>query len=287
MELWKIAMLSKFGKKAKKKWSSAAVDFQMVDLGIKPVCLFDHWSVTAEDMQDFTLDLHKHGLTRSKVNVISIGQDVVVYSISHGKLLLAASLDSRCYIDISASLLSPDLANNEGLAYTVDVFSNLCRNIHSICERQDSESVHDVGITDILNGCCLFGLLLGYPCVYWFDLSEGDDHCLSTQSLRLFKVIGHKLTPAIDKKPDYTEQVQGPGNLNSSSVAPQKTTVQSRPSDKTHVIFSFTVPVNILAQVEGHIRCWFVLWRDSVQWFPFFSEVWLEEETVSPQSVCL
>lgn len=284
-------MLAKFGKKAKQKWSFAAVDIQLVDLGIKPVCLFDHWSVTAEEMHDFTLGLHKRGLTQSKVNVVSVGQDIVLYSLTHGSLLLTASLDGRCCVDISSSLLSPDVADNDTLMHTIDVFSDLCRIIHDICEGQDSACVYDVHITDRLNGSCLFGLLLGYPCVYWFDLSEGDNHCLLGQPLRLFQVKGQMTTQAICDKPDisqnYFQQLPSPENLKNSSVGLTRKTAQLTPSDKTHVIFSFTVPVNILAKVENYVHDWFVKWRNSVPWPCAFLEVWLEEETVTPQSVCL
>lgn len=62
----------------------------------------------------------------------------------------------------------------------------------------------------------------------------------------------------------------------------------NKPDSNQHVIFSFTIPENIYSSLPNDlIRNWFFSWYKSVLWSEIFLEVWIQEDTVNPQIVCL
>ena len=47
-----------------------------------------------------------------------------------------------------------------------------------------SDDVIDIKLEPNWNGCSLFGILLGFPCVYYYDVDESSDkYCLSYTQL--------------------------------------------------------------------------------------------------------
>lgn len=278
MEQWRTLILAAFGKRARKKWFLAALDILMIDVGVKASCLFDHWLVTAEDMLTFIMTLCQQNLIKNKVSVLRIGLDVVICSSVHARFLLSEG-SPPYFIDISSSLSSPVLASNEKVSGTTKVFSDLCSSLSAVCDSQDLTGVYDVEIPDGLNVPCLFGLLLGYPCVYWYDVAEGDNHCLSGQVLHLFQVKG-QIRPC-----DAREKLTRVPKICLARSAGLD--VKTFPCDNCHVILSFTVPSSLIPSIDKCVGSWFAKWRDSVPWLQVFSSVVLEETSVSSLAMTL
>ena len=46
-----------------------------------------------------------------------------------------------------------------------------------------SADVIDINLEINWNGCSLFGILLGFPCVYYYDVESSDQNCLSYAQL--------------------------------------------------------------------------------------------------------
>ena len=49
--------------------------------------------------------------------------------------------------------------------------------------QSNSDDVIDINLEPNWNGCSLFGILLGFPCVYYYDVESSDQNCLSYAQL--------------------------------------------------------------------------------------------------------
>ena len=49
--------------------------------------------------------------------------------------------------------------------------------------QSNSDDVIDINLEPNWNGCSLFGILLGFPCVYYYDVESSDQNCLSYSQL--------------------------------------------------------------------------------------------------------
>ena len=49
--------------------------------------------------------------------------------------------------------------------------------------QSNSDDVIDINLEQNWNGCSLFGILLGFPCVYYYDVESSDQNCLSHAQL--------------------------------------------------------------------------------------------------------
>ena len=49
--------------------------------------------------------------------------------------------------------------------------------------QSNSDDVIDINLEQNWNGCSLFGILLGFPCVYYYDVESSDQNCLSYAQL--------------------------------------------------------------------------------------------------------
>ena len=49
--------------------------------------------------------------------------------------------------------------------------------------KSNSDDVIDINLEPNWNGCSLFGILLGFPCVYYYDVESSDQNCLSYAQL--------------------------------------------------------------------------------------------------------
>uniref|UniRef100_A0A2C9KE39 Uncharacterized protein n=1 Tax=Biomphalaria glabrata TaxID=6526 RepID=A0A2C9KE39_BIOGL len=255
MNHWKQAFYFVFGKKCLKRWKSAAVDLQLVDNEIKASCLFDLWLASPKDMLVLIRHLHNTGLIQGSLGVASLGSDIIIYNAASLDSFIKSSLQKTSFIDISSKLQLPGLVSEGKVEKTFDTFLSFVQNTS---QSSDAPTLHNIEQSTDLNGPCLFGLFLGYPCVYWYDSCADDGNCLTDQHLVLFQVVGH---------------------LSRSFTDPT--------SCRTHTIFSFTVPFNLIDELRPKVDNWFQKWEQNEKWKNMFSEVLLNSETVSPQVVCL
>ncbi|CAL1527665.1 unnamed protein product [Lymnaea stagnalis] len=257
IQVWKNALVRIFGKRAKNSWKSAVLDFKMVDHGIKMTCLFDRWLVCAKEMIDFVTSLHNQGLIKNPIGVLAVGVDVIIYNEKSFQHTFSVNISSVLFVDITSTLKQPTLINEGKVLKTKEV---LIEFLSKVCPNDDrTMSVNNMEISEELNVPTLFGLLLGYPIVYWYDRSVGEDNCLTSHSLTLFQVKGYLSNKDLTK--DSSEQ--------------------------SHVIFSFSAPQNLFHLLTLKVRDWFFQWKECNHWQEVFCEVILKIETVNPQAVCL
>jgi len=275
-------LLKKFGKRSTSKWYKALLDIVIVDFGIKDILLFDCWSVSSCEMNNFLQSAKVMNLLNNHLSAFSFGMDVFLYNksaVKHLKNNLFNTPEFQQYvIDISKPLNHPKLLtiNCKEAKETVALFSSSIGRITSELE----ELLHDVEIDADdarINPPCLFGLLLGYPAVYWYDRTVSEDNCLLTEHLYLYQVIGEVEPEIINSDTDL-----------SKSLSPNKRNSSVRYLEKTcHTVLSFTIPTIINEKIKSDIKLWFIEWKRSVPWSSVFAKISLEEKIVEPQAVCL
>lgn len=287
---FKSLLCQKFGRKAHSKLYKASLDICLVDCGIKETLLFDLWSVSSCDMKDFLITAKEINLLTNLISVFTVGMDVFLYNKSFLKDNINHATNAsipECnpfIIDISKPFKQPKLLGNdcEEARETVALLEK-CLN-HMTSDNEDPLDIDVNNIEEGINPPCLFGLLLGYPAVYWYNRRFSEDNCLSSESLYLYQITGELCEIWSDKgnnapaaKSLQRGEKTSEGNLFNNNL------------DNCHTILSFSVPTSIINDdnIQASIKRWFVEWKSSVPWSLLYENVWLNEKIMEPQAVCL
>lgn len=162
-----------------------AAQLLAVDSALKPALLYDANSASTEQVNRYlrscqssqlvsdslvTLDLHGNSLI---VNPVAIRTNLERILHNSGPTV----------IDISHSLEKPTIIKpvRTGLKSIAQDLLFLLRDLNAA---KDVDKVIRVAVgSDEWNLSAVFGLLLGYPAVYWFDQTESFENCLAMTSL--------------------------------------------------------------------------------------------------------
>ena len=142
--------------------------------------------------------------------ILAIEQDVLllndaVLKISHGAL----STPHPVFIDVTRGLLKPKVMNKDDTHQIEQLLSDCLEGIQkSILSSESESSKWNITVTQYschgdrhgteVNLCSLFGQLLGYPVVYWFDTTKG-------YSLDMEKLVCHCVVARMERvKPTST-----------------------------------------------------------------------------------
>ncbi|RUS73977.1 hypothetical protein EGW08_018265 [Elysia chlorotica] len=272
---WKRITLAIFGKTSQAGWRGAMLDIQCVDRRLKPACLFDRWCVCPESMVSYLRCLHQKGLVSNQLRVLQVGMDVVVYHVLSKDWLRAShSPESTQFLDITSNLIQPSLIiDTAKTAVTRKAFEQWCYwNGPS-----DPGHEEEIEIAEGVNVPSLFGLLLGYPCIYWYDMSVSDQNNLGGCALQLFQVKGYpRETP-----------LSSHSSKSMSTQTYMDTPHVTLNNENCAIIYSFTVPEILIASTRDRIWSWYQVWERSVSWSDLFTKVEMSEQTTTPAAVCL
>ena len=249
-----------------------------MDKGLKAACLFDHWSVNPDAMVSYLMSLHMKGLISDQLRVLQIGLDVVVYNVSIKVWLESFQVESSEFMDVTSNLAQPLFisdTNRWKVAVTMNTFNQwIC-----LAGEADSSCAHEIEITDGLNVPALFGLLLGYPCVYWYDRSVGEENNLNGCSLRLYQVKGHHKSQELSQEFGHAKDTR----THTETLIANSVTKDNGCS----TVYSFTIPELLVESVRDKVLTWYQAWERSVPWSVLFSSVTMSEQSIAPSAVCL
>ena len=192
--------------------SELYADITCVLLGVKPALLVDHTTPDAVKLQQALRELHHVGQlsasrdAASTLHLVKAGMDVLLVNAPLVDQLIKADPQNNTpviYVDISNTLPTPQLATKSTSAAvntSISAWFTSLRQRHSSPssladafpilsssssreaeeEEEEEEGCH-------LNLCTVFGRLLGYPVVYWFDPMAG-------YSLEMVELVQHSVT---------------------------------------------------------------------------------------------
>ena len=256
------------------------LDIQCVDKRLKPACLFDHWSLCPKAMVSYLKILHNEGLVTNQLRVLLVGMDVIVYHLLSKTWLESLYSQELNFVDITSNLAQPSLITNTAkTAQTRKTFGQWCQQTNL----SDPRYVDEIKITEGVNVPTLFGLLLGYPCIYWYDIAISEENNLSGYALQLFQIKGYlKSNPLLH---------QSHNSMKIKSLAHTSMTENcysiTNDNKSFATIYSFTIPELLVASLRDQIWAWYQAWETSVPWYDLFSRVEMSEQTTTPAAVCL
>ena len=187
------------GKKtAIKKWKELYTCIRTVDCGIKNSYLLDTCNVTPVQIERLIKRLcNEDFLSGEELDILVICEDTFVLHEQRVSEYLSSALDDDkiCFVDVSQHLPEPKVLKYE-LEFQKTVKDFCIQFIEFLKQRtaQPSDERTNVGSIKCfgcdktnLDPCSIFGLILGYPVVYWCN-QESTSNCLSQCKLTLHTV---------------------------------------------------------------------------------------------------
>lgn len=179
------------GKKRLKNISDISINLIALKVGLKPSVLWDFCSV---DVEKLTFVLRNAFEVRThELSILEVNGDLFVCEIpSLVRHLRQCAKNSRVVIDVSKNQ-SPCLAKSDVLNQVTEMTFSVLEQIEKLQELGTTSGQLDVdfptsGQLDVdfrWNVTTLYGLLLGFPVLYWFNHLESPDNCLSCRDLQV------------------------------------------------------------------------------------------------------
>lgn len=215
---------------AAKKWKEVYYCIRAVDCGIKNSYLVDQCCVSPEQMTRLVRRLYiEDFLSREDLDIVVIFQDIFVIQKDSVLRHLSGILneDKICFVDVSQGLPEPKMLNEREFKITIKNFcleftEFLKQPIKPFGERENIGNIRSSLIYNSdLNPCTIFGVILGYPVVYWCN-EKSITNCLSERELTVHSI-----------------------SLQSLKLM-----------NKSLTVFSFSLPVSLTGFCEKYINSW-------------------------------
>lgn len=258
MEVWRNICKQHLGRKILRHSQSLMINISAVDVGIKPAYLYDIGQPRGEKLKHLVGDLKHQELIQNNLNVVEIGMDCVILNVEEFKKWTESVEISDKLIDVSKSKDSPCFVTQE------EAVVNLKEVTEKLRDELDSSRVKLSALTSVsCNVSSLFGLMLNYPLIYWYDDSDGKGgNCLSMEKLVSVKVM---VTCAIkSKRKPYTE---------------------TKVID--HCLYSFSFPFCLNSMSRPVVELWFDKLKEKLHGQETFTDMKIAVEEVTLEAVSL
>lgn len=227
-----------------------------VSLGLKPSLLYDMNSANAEQLREYLSSLQSLQLVSKSLLVMSLSGNCFVVNPGSLKTNIQRVLhdSSVIMVDVGHSLESPAITDlqkcklmsvGQKLQILLEEFQQLKEAEKPLYVEEESED---------WNLCSVFGLLLGYPVIYWFDQTMGFENCMS-------------MTPLI---------------VITASAAFQTNATSHRCS-----LYSFSLPAALLEETQSTLQNWKLHLQEKFEQQHILKDLSLNQASVTLSSVCL
>lgn len=218
-------MSAKTNKLYRKRLRVAQNDILAVDEGIKPAYLWDVSNVTAEEVKEFLNDLHVASIIHNPLQVLLVKDTLMVtWPVQLIKYLQSVIVDDDCvFVDITNNIAPSVLQELKTLQAIEDMIENVIGQLKEIIDLS-LDSDLEIKCDTKWNLTSLFGILSGYPVVYWYDCEVErilSISCLFTSTLRIYNVWA------------------------------------SSARKRNHIVYSFSIPECLATDIQCHITVWF------------------------------
>lgn len=192
--------------------------------GYKPAYLWDANEPTERAVSECLR--HCRANSDSVVKALQLGRDVLLCNVAETQRRLADRGHGVKFVDVSAKLRSPAVLTS--LPAGVDsMLASLERILAQMATppRESDATVSAEYPCAVWNLCTAFGVLLGYPVVYWFDGGADAGNCLAMEELNVVRVRASR---------------------------------QSAPTvkDGGDEVYSFSFPLRLSAELGPHVDAW-------------------------------
>lgn len=258
LQEWNAIFKKSLGKLSADCYRSFLLDIAIILLGLKPSLLFDYAVVDSKNAHSLMRDFAANGLVHRPLNVLKVGEDIFFADLNLLINYLRKSVGSEEFalIDVSGNLQEPRVLE-KGIAMQVreqfnkivEIFQRKLNDLTPNSVQKDkmlqNTQVVDLGSYSEVN-CCVpsvFGLLLGYPVIYWCD-EASENNCLSLVPLNRYTVT-FKASPSIlqPRMSQSWHRLVAAGCCKSQNIS-------------EHTVFSFTAPVALECSYESKVSDW-------------------------------
>ncbi|XP_040279955.1 UPF0739 protein C1orf74 homolog [Bufo bufo] len=163
-----------------------AAEILAVDCGLKPCFLYDLGAVDVLQIQRYLKELHQIGFIQGPLHILNMEGTTLIINVPRAASYLAMLLNSGDLqvMDVSATLKHPELCASDRLWIIQSELSDLLTHLTPYqSELPGAISAAEIPTTG-WNLCTIFGCLLNYPAVYWFETTRNFENCLSFTPLR-------------------------------------------------------------------------------------------------------
>jgi len=162
---------------SRKKISELSVDLIFLINNLKPCILWDYNQADPNEL------LKLNELFGKDLIILVIGLDCVITFAERLKNSLNNFLASTPnFIDASAALNSPQVVSYSKVKHVKEMVQSVLAQL----DIKEHASILEVSLSENWNLSTLFGILLGFPVIYYYD--NFGDNCLSNINLNVWKV---------------------------------------------------------------------------------------------------
>ncbi|KAM3935718.1 UPF0739 protein C1orf74 homolog isoform 1-T2 [Leptodactylus fuscus] len=183
-----------------------AAEILAVDCGLKPCFLYDFGTADVLQIQRYLMELLQIGFIQGPLHILNMEGTILIINVPRAASYLTMLLNSGelHVIDVSATLKHPEMCDKDSILGIQSQLSNLLAHLTPYqSEVPGTISVADIPCTE-WNLCTMFGFLLHYPAVYWFDTTRNFENCLSLTPLKLVTVKTSCCKLGLQKIPMYS-----------------------------------------------------------------------------------
>ncbi|XP_069810632.1 UPF0739 protein C1orf74 homolog [Dendropsophus ebraccatus] len=183
-----------------------AANILAVDCGLKPCFLYDSGAEDVLQLQSYLQELHHIGFIQGPLHIVNMAGTILILSVPRvaSYLVMLLHTGELHVVDVSATLRNPEVLAQDGLRTIQAQLSDLLTHLTPY----KSELPGTISVADIpspeWNLCTIFGFLLHYPVVYWFDTTRNFENCLSFTPLKHVTVETTCATIGLHKLPLYS-----------------------------------------------------------------------------------
>lgn len=222
---------------ARKHLPKVFLSIQAVDKKLKPSYLWDAFAADVSEIQLYLEELYLLRLIDNKLNILCIDNTVFVTLYDSLKLLLDNfSVTDVDLVDVSKTVSVPSVLPIKEKTEILDPIIKYFEEILTQLSCQDGKCMKNIDC-NACNPSTLFGILLGYPVLYWFSHQSPHSEfaCLSMLPLKVHKIVTNVSLPT-----DYSKFCFNSNNMPSY-----------------HELFSFSIPENVIKETEYVVKNWF------------------------------
>lgn len=171
-----------FGAKWAPHIKNISVQIAFIMLGLKRGYLWDSGPVTQLSPFDvYDIVNIVNGAFKTKMTTLTMGDDVIIYN----KASRPIKYEDHVFVDISKHLDAPKIVDNHIQQKMEELIDDLNEQISKFF----SNAIPMEVMTDTDCIPTIFGLLIGYPVIYWYDDASVDDNCLAHVDLFVNQLI--------------------------------------------------------------------------------------------------
>ncbi|XP_058488540.1 UPF0739 protein C1orf74 homolog [Solea solea] len=228
-----------------------------VNLGLKPALLYDSNGTSPEQVQQYVSSLQSSQLVSESLFTLDLNGDTLIvnpFAVRSNLEQVLGGGGAIPVIDVCHSLEKPVITDKLRLELK-SIIQDLLLILRDSQQLEVVEKPLCVGEKcEDWNLCTVFGLLLDYPVIYWFDQTNSFENCLS-------------MTPLV--------------------VTTAAVTWQAATADHRCRLYSFSVPAVLLEETQSNLDSWRLRLQEKFQQQNVFKDLGVCQSTVTLPSVCL